>query len=57
MSSSKQHAPVKTLNQILTAEHSNLDTDISALENEIDQIVYSLYNLTPEAIAIVEAKL
>ena len=30
------------------------DTDTTALEKEIDQLVYQLYDLTPEDIAIVE---
>ena len=30
------------------------DADVTALENEIDRVVYSLYNLTQEEIAIVE---
>ncbi len=30
------------------------DTDTTALEKEIDQLVYQLYELTPEEIAIVE---
>ena len=42
------------VNQILDAKHTNPDTDVSELENEIDQIVYLLYDLTPEEIAIVE---
>ncbi len=41
------------VNQIIAAKHTDPDVDISALENEIDQIVYTLYNLTPEEIAIV----
>ena len=40
--------------RILVAKHANPDEDITALEKEIDQIVYSLYDLTPEEIAIVE---
>ena len=44
----------KIVNQILDAKHTNPDTDVSELENEIDQIVYLLYDLTPEEIAIVE---
>ena len=40
--------------QILDAKHANPEADVSELENEIDQIVYSLYNLTPDEIAIVE---
>ncbi|HLG30544.1 MAG TPA: hypothetical protein VI387_10070, partial [Candidatus Brocadiales bacterium] len=32
------------------------DADTSALERQIDQMVYELYGLTPEEIAIVEGK-
>ena len=41
--------------QILTAKKADPDTDTTAFENEIDQLVYTLYDLTPEEIAIVEA--
>ncbi|MBW6479642.1 MAG: Eco57I restriction-modification methylase domain-containing protein [Bacteroidales bacterium] len=44
----------KTL-QILTLKKSNPSADTSALENEIDQLVYELYGLTEEEIRIVEA--
>ena len=44
----------KIVNQILDTKQTNPDADVSALENEIDQIVYLLYDLTPEEIAIVE---
>lgn len=47
------HAKV---NQILALKKQNPSTDTSALENEIDQLVYALYDLTPEEIAIVEGK-
>ena len=48
---------VETLvNQILSAKKSNPQSDTSAEEQEIDQLVYKLYNLTPEEIAIVEGK-
>ena len=40
--------------RILVAKHANPDEDITVLEKEIDQIVYSLFDLTPEEIAIVE---
>ena len=40
--------------QILAAKHTDPDADVSELEKEIDQIVYLLYDLTPEEIAIVE---
>ena len=42
------------VNQILDAKHTNPDADVSELEKKIDQIVYLLYNLTPDEIAIVE---
>ena len=51
----EQQAPiVELVNQILNAKRTDPDTDVSDLENEIDQIVYLLYGLTPEEIAIVE---
>ena len=42
------------VDQILAAKDTDPDADVSELEKEIDQIVYLLYNLTPEEIAIVE---
>ena len=42
------------VDQILAQKDANPDADTTVLENEIDQIVYSLYDLTPEEIAIVE---
>ena len=44
----------KIVNQILATKRTNPDADVSELENEIDQIVYLLYDLTSEDIAIVE---
>ena len=44
----------KIVNQVLAAKRTNPDADVSELENEIDQIVYLLYGLTCEEIAIVE---
>ena len=43
--------------KIHVAKHVNQEEDTTALENEIDQIVYLLYDLTPEEIAIVEENL
>lgn len=40
--------------QILTAKKENPEADTSALEKEIDQLVYKLYGLTEEEIKIVE---
>ena len=42
------------IDKILDAKDTNPDANVSELENEIDQIVYLLYALTPEEIAIVE---
>ena len=43
---------VKLVDKIIVQKKQNLDT--SKLENQIDQLIYQLYNLTPEEIAIVE---
>ena len=45
---------IEIVNQILDAKCSDLDADTTDLENEIDRLVYALYDLTPEEIAIVE---
>ena len=42
------------VDKILVAKRSAPDAAVTALENEIDRVVYSLYNLTLEEIAIVE---
>jgi len=39
---------------ILTIKKANPQADTTALEAEIDQLVYELYGLTEEEIAIVE---
>ena len=40
--------------KIIAAKQADSDADISNLENEIDTLVYELYNLTEDEIAIVE---
>ena len=45
---------ISFVNQILATKRTNPEADVSELENEIDQIVYLLYGLTREEIAIVE---
>lgn len=40
--------------QILTSKQKDPNADTSALEKQIDQMVYKLYSLTPEEIEIVE---
>ena len=42
------------VDQILSVKDTDPDADVSELEKEIDQIVYFLYDLTPEEIKIVE---
>ena len=53
--SPEQQAPIiELVDQILDAKRTDPNTDVSELENKIDQIVYSLYDLTPAEIAIVK---
>ncbi len=40
--------------RILAAKQRDASADTSALEREIDELVYALYGLTPEEIKIVE---
>ncbi len=42
------------VDRILSTKQRDPTADITALEREIDQLVYALYGLTPEEIAIVE---
>ena len=53
--SPEQQAPIiELVNQILNTKRTDLDADISKLEDDIDQMVYSLYGLDADEIAIVE---
>jgi hypothetical protein len=45
---------IHNVDQILAAKKENPQTDTSKLEAEIDQLVYELYGLSEEEIAIVE---
>lgn len=49
-----QEIIISKVNNILNIKQQNPKADTSALEKEIDQMVYKLYNLTPEEIEIVE---
>jgi hypothetical protein len=44
----------RLVDRILAAKARDAEADTSALEREIDQLVYALYGLTPEEIQIVE---
>lgn len=51
----EQQAPIVALvDRILEAKRGNADADTSAWEAEIDRLVYALYGLTAEEIALVE---
>ncbi len=53
-SQESQDSLVKLVDQILTLKKQNKDADTKNLESQIDQLVYKLYELTPEEIEIVE---
>ena len=50
----KQKAVERLVDRILAAKHRDAEADVSALEREIDELVYALYGLTPEEIKLVE---
>ena len=54
ISPDEQKPFIKLVDRILVAKHRDAEADTSALEREIDQLVYALYDLTPEEIQIVE---
>ena len=45
---------ITLVNRILSEKNNDRQVDTSVLENELDQIIYQLYELTPEEIQIVE---
>ena len=50
-----QQKPVERLvERILAAKQRDAEADVSALEREIDELVYALYGLTPEEIKLVD---
>ena len=49
-----QQPIIGLVDQILAAKRADSDARVSELESEMDQVVYSLYDLTPEEITIVE---
>jgi len=50
----KQMPIIKLVESILTSKLAHPGADTTALEREIDQLVYKLYGLTPEEIKLVE---
>ena len=51
-----QKARLESIVDKILTEPTDPDADVAALEKEIDPVVYSLYDLTSEEIAIVEEK-
>ena len=47
---------ITLVDKILSAKESNAKADTSKLENQLDEMVYKLYELTEEEIAIIENK-
>jgi restriction endonuclease S subunit len=54
--SNTQKTLISLVDQILSTKKKDPNTDTSALEKQIDEMVYALYGLTPEEIVIVEGK-
>ena len=50
----RQKNVISVVDKILNMKKLNLEADTTSLEHEIDLLVYDLYGLTPEEIAIVE---
>jgi hypothetical protein len=50
----KQKPVERLVARILAAKQRYAEANVSALEREIDELVYALYGLTPEEIKIVE---
>ena len=53
-SKDKQQPIISLVDQILSAKKTNHSADTSALEREIDRLVYGLYGLTEEEVKVVE---
>ena len=54
MSDEKQLPFIKLVDKILTLKAKDTKADTLLIENELDNMVYKLYELTPEEIVIVE---
>jgi hypothetical protein len=54
ISNELQQPLINKVNEILQLKQENPQADTQTLETEINKMVYELYGLTPEEIAIVE---
>ena len=52
----EQRNIISIVNKILTTKKQNTEADTTELESQIDNLVYKLYDLTPEEIKIIEGK-
>jgi len=52
----EQQSFITLVDRVLAAKRANPQANISAWEEEIDQLVYQLYELTEDEIKIVEGK-
>ena len=50
----QQQPIIDIVDNIILQKRANPNSDTSILETEIDKLVYQLYNLTPEEIAVIE---
>ena len=54
-STKQQKLMERLVERILSAKQRDAGADVSALEREIDEVVYALYGLPPDEIALIEA--
>jgi len=45
---------IQIVDKILIEKQNNVNSDTKKLENQIDELIYKIYDLTPEEIKIVE---
>ena len=57
VSASQQQPIIALVDQILSIKKSNSKADTSALEQKIDELVYGLYDLSTEDIAVIEQEI
>ena len=56
MTNSKHDRIIAPVNQILTGKKRDPNADTATVEGDIDRLVYHLYGLTEDEIAVVEGR-
>ena len=51
----EQHKIVQLVSKVLATKQRDAEADVSALERELDELVYALYGLIAEEKALVQA--